>query len=348
LIKQTKFNQDWEEADGPSNLWIQENWWISSQDRVNPIFHTPSDFHQAMQIIFLNRSLSLLFSLGSLILIFFIGYKLKGLGIGLISIILLSINPLFYQESHRSMSSSILLFFIILSFFYYLNYRQDKTIKTNLILGLVLGLTASTKLNGLTALVSVVTAEVIISIISFLRRSKNLLSQIHFVSIRIIILTLTTFIIFLLLNPFTWNDPINSIDKMYRSRIIQTIQFQRSHPKQAYYSIADRAKLIYITTISPEADFSNLIKINPFLDMILFVSGLIYAFARSFKGDQNKLILLLWFVNIFFIMCLYLLVGFDRYLLPIIPFITIIESLGAISIFKLLKSLLKFTRTNER
>jgi hypothetical protein len=68
----------------------------------------------------------------------------------------------------------------------------------------------------------------------------------------------------------------------------------------------------------------------------LFCLGMIFLIINYFKKKKKTIYLLWWFLGILIFMSLYITVAFDRYFLPIIPYIVMIESYAIVSLFGLI------------
>ena len=142
--------------------------------------------------------------------------------------------------------------------------------------------------------------------------------------------------IFMILNPFTLFSPIkNTIFIFYHSEHIRYLEMFNKYPTESLKTIQQRFYMVFERTIAPNgvyANFNIVIGIRNFLfyslplDIILFLSGIIVFIKHQFSKS--------WFYDLLFLLFLFCLIipvsllipmDWDRYYLPIVLAISLIE-----------------------
>lgn len=335
LFLKTNFNQGHIEATS-KGWWTSDKWWIKYSDVENISNIIEPQYISALNIIFTNRYFSTIFALLTLVIIFNIGNSLHSYQLGVISTLLLAQHQLFFKMATLALADSILLFFLMLSLCTQIKIAKDKkpnSLINNLKSGIIGGLAFSSKLNGLIATATIITIKFIQYIYKTIN-SKN--TQIKYL-FSIIIVSTITLLIFISTNPFTWPSPIKNTVIMMQYRKIQAEHFSKRIPKIAYDTPIIRATEIIKNTLLPSGEYVS-IKYFPIINIILFGIGLISIIQKIYKKrSKSQLIFIFHAITLFIAMTQYLRVGIDRYFLPIIPYIIIIQAWGIITIINTIK-----------
>jgi len=339
LFERTDFNQG---EKGLADSRTPDKWWLAYQAQSPQQQFIPNKWQLAYQIITFNRYLAVAFGIGALIFIFLIGRIIGGFWLGFLAMILLAQHRLFFRLSRQATADSILIFLILGGLYWSLVLAEKKRKKMQeqipslLGLGIWFGLTASLKLNGLMALALGVATISAKEMRQTLTRKGNYLKAVWQALAKMVVVSLLTVGIFVFLNPFLWSNPIEKFLFMLASRQEVAQGMQNSYPQSAYYSFTERLKTIAEETIlSGKLNQRTLPWIPGQIDLFLVImGGLFILFNLIIKKSNFVLaIFVLWALGVLFFMGNYLTVGFDRYFLPIIPFLVVVEVFG---IYKLM------------
>lgn len=172
---------------------------------------------------------------------------------------------------------------------------------------------------------------------------------------RHILLTATPFIIsfvmFILLNPFTYSSPLANTHFMLNSRVEIASHQNSWNTDRSLPTFVGRAKRIIYHFYSPnQIGLYNSTKffqhftytsLYSFLVMVLCGIGIADAIARA-RQKQFSAVMLLWsFVMVFTLMCMYVLLDIYRYYIPIVLFILVFQTSGLIVAIRFTRDLVK-------
>jgi hypothetical protein len=151
-----------------------------------------------------------------------------------------------------------------------------------LIMGIIIGLAESSKLNGL----SLLAAGIIFSIIIAFRVYQNRIKRIQFGFISILILITSSQFTWISLNPYLWPDPMNRTIKMFNQRVDEIHIQENTYPASMVGGITQRIEIV------TKRIFYNYAAI-PFLffwpiNIIFFMIGLVFSLVNSFQFLKNK------------------------------------------------------------
>lgn len=324
----------------PLNI-LQE---ILSKDTQIEIDITSEKIQCEYHLMFVMRLMALLFTIGTLINIFLICKYLMETEYASITTFIISINTAFTSSMIRAMGEAPLYYFLTLTLLlilYYFRFIKDKRWSlSDLIacsIGLTSGLAISTKLNGILVLFSfwfgILFIQIKMQLYPLMDRVKH-----------ICISLLIAVDIFILLNPYVWSSPYVNIRNMITYRL-QIMDDQQYYPNNAglpgYFN-----KLTHITQKIFIPEKESLTTFNyPFLgipwDLIIFVIG-IYYFIRTFhllKGlKQISFTVFIIWATLTLLLTIYLIpTDWNRYYLPIIIIVKIVQMLGIKFLFILIK-----------
>lgn len=328
LFSETDFNQGWDESKPYRGWWTNDKWWIGYSGQYPQQSFIPEKWQPAYNILIVNRYLTIVFSLLTLSIIFLIGKELHNVLSGLIATILLAQTPLYYQLSRLALTDIHLELFILAGLFAFLKLIKNRnSLRWLAFSTLSLGAAVSTKLNGSIA--------GILSVIWFLGGYFKSMNHRNIVDIFIYLrmtscLLLGTILIFILLNPFTWPNPLLHTYRMFAWRNFEAHNFQTYKQNTAYYSVLDRWSALFNQTVLPAGSYRIFARLpNSWLDFSLLVLGLLTIILSLIK-TRSKAIgpFFYWFLGVFVAMGAYLTVGTDRYFIPIIPYLALIQAFG--------------------
>lgn len=292
-------------------------WWVDCVLKTNPLSCIPTEFHGVFKLILLNRYVSVTLGILTLILVYLIGKQIGSYSLGLLSFILLAQNRIFYNHSRWALLDIPFLFFeLLLSYLLIKIFSRIKSgsfpsFKKTLIIAVACGLVASTKINGFMF-------PVIVSFIYLI-----------YYPVHILIIYLLSFLVFFVLNPFLWFTPIKNFIFMFQWRQSETQSLMLMFPHQAYPEFSQRLIMVIRNLFFNQGCCSTFKYLNlpQILNPLFFILGISYLLKQRKFGPK---ILLILFTGIFISMVFYLKLDFDRYFLPIIPFVVMIQSLGII------------------
>ena len=306
--------------------------------------YIPEKYNSAYAYIVHNRYLAACFGIATVLGLFLLGKTItQSYTIGLIAAFLLSQNQLFINESRHAMADISFLFTIIygLYFIYKLtqNPRSLRPTWKAIIIGIWIGLATSVKLNGL-MLWFILCGWLLFQSVVILRKNSDYRRVIVTSVIYILTVTFTAFITFTILNPYTWADPLTGILDMFRwrSEISQTMMdgLKPRDINKPLYTLSARywAMIKYPMTMF---NMGRAFSFSYTVDIFLLISGL-YVIAKQnviAKCNQWKYLLFVT-ILLFLIMGSYIKITFDRYFMPILPIVAIVESVGIFHIFSML------------
>jgi 4-amino-4-deoxy-L-arabinose transferase-like glycosyltransferase len=295
----------------------------------------------------------------SLVLIYLIGLKLDGRLLGISILLIYSLNPLVLLHTRRVMAEGVLLFTILLAL-YTLLYGD----RFPFLAGLALSLTVNAKHSAALILPAGLLA---VSWLSYPRERK--LQK----CIKNVILFGFGFGLFtLMLNPFLWGNPIPAAQEaaFLRQDLVerQIADFTRIAPSQVLDSYSQRAAImiaqLYIAPpiFSETGNYSQSTTAaeESYLDSRLnhlgrspIVSGMLIAFSllglvaavRTLITGQgtvrrNLALLLFSFLGFYTGTLLLIPLAWQRYYLPLVPFVAIFTGIGFVWGIKISRNLL--------
>jgi len=345
VLQKTDFTQGLKEND-LRKFWSKGLWWIDYEGE-NQLSKIPEKWKDAYMIKVKNRYVGVLFGLGVFVWVFLIGRLISGYWVGLISMILLAQNSLVFKEFRFAMVDSILLFFIFGTIYWFMILRskkfQDKRKRILIVLlcGLFSGSAASVKLNGFMVLILIGLWQVLNYIYALFRgTTERLIKEMKLLG-EVMVISVINLLMFYILNPYIWKNPIDKFFSMIIRRVNILKIFRYIFPEESYSSFWESIRAIFgeIVWAGGEYNFFNNRSLQ-LIDVILFILGLNYLIYFSFKKkDLVVKMFLFFFLGILVIMGNYLTINWERYFLPIMPFIAIIEGIGLVKTFNFVKKI---------
>lgn len=340
LFERTDFNQG---ETGLTDSRQSDKWWLVYQAQSPQQQFIPNQWQSAYQIIIWSRYLAVVFGIGALIFFFLIGRLIEGFWLGFTAMILLAQHPLFFRLSRQAIADSILIFFILGSLYWSLVFIKKKWKKSSdqipslLALGIWYGLTASVKLNGLMVLALGATTTSLAAAKQAFNRKTGYLKVIWQTAAKVAIVALLAVGVFVFFNPFVWSNPVDKVLFMFVARQEVAQGMQSAYPQSAYYSFIERLEAVAEETIfTGKINQRTLPWIPGPIDLVLVIMGGFFILFNLIikKGNLVLVVFILWLLGALFFMGHYLTIGFDRYFLPIIPFLVMVEAFG---IYRLMK-----------
>lgn len=324
-----------------------EKWWIKYSRRVQiNIDSLPVSIQEKLRPIVQARKVTVIFSFGSLIIIFLIAFQIRGWLMGVISLVLLWLHPLFQLTSKRAMAEAPFLFFLLLGLFFSFWFldslyksQAKRLLLFSLLIGLVSGLATASKLNGGMVLIYFLLLFLLIFLFTtfyFLQDIRSNLSSKGKIgstlSVSVAIIFFLSFLSFVFLNPFTWSNPWKKSLFMISHRITTAKYQQMTFSEDALRSIDRRIIAVFKEVFLPSGDW-HIFKTKNFpLDLTLFLIGFVFlirSFYRNFSQNKKldrSFLILLWTIVIFTCVMIYIPLNWDRYYLPLVPCIVIVQA----------------------
>ena len=317
---------------------LQNDWSWSSSWSENVANQSLPD---NQQLLVSRYSASILFPF-SLLLMFFIGKKIKGDWTGWVAMILYATNGLVLLHTRRAMAESALLFTLLLALWMLLYcYKNKWLIAIPISLAFLAKQTTS-------FLFPAGIFVLILPFREFFSQWKNMLKNIF------LFITVSILIIFLF-NPFLWKNPVQSIQAAVEARkgfsLRQSEEINQINPDQYLSNISERfIAIISQTFIAPPAfeDIGNYHEEieptaisyfnNPLNKLfrgffyggicaILSILGLTIT-IRNIRGLSHDSTILLISFALAFLTCFLFVLPFQRYYLILIPFICLFSAIA--------------------
>lgn len=307
----------------------------SMLSNVNPLFA------QYDKINLVGRFISLLFDMGTLLLIYLLGKKLFNKNVGNLTAFFYTISVFPIQLSHFYAVDTLLNFFIILTLYLLIKFYEKPTIRNALLTGAAFGLALGTKISATVILASIGLALTIDFLLVFLKNPHH--PKIWFPHvpklIKILILKgaivfISAIVIFIIIEPYALID----FNEFWR----QTMQ-QR---QMTYDAFTFPYTLQYVGKTPYFYELKNIFLwgLGPILSSVSFIGALYFTIIAIRKGKETKwaqeLILAVFFWTYFFVVGKFA-VGWMRYMLPLYPLFSLFAALLVWRLHVLLKNKLK-------
>ncbi len=330
---------------------------INELSRIEPwIFQQGYDWNVANQRMPAAELLSVarfaMALLGSLtcILIYWIGRTVFSMKAGIIASLLLAYNPLMLLCCKRAMVDAPLLLFmtatVVLSIYFYRSLMAQRRLRT-LILAAVIGINCAlalgTKLNGGLSIffVALFCMHLIAIKSSFYAYSKKIFysriiqlskdREIKLIAAGMLIACTVTITVLIGMTPCLYRQPVNGIMQMIDVRT-DHVQIQRANRwGTSLDTFSKKFNSVVRRTLFPQnyVILGTLFKIP--IDCALFLLGLAMLFFTEIKyifsnaKPSLQSIIILWAVVTFTGITIWIPLNWDRYYLPILPCIVIVE-----------------------
>lgn len=297
---------------------------------VYPLFPTSISYDG---ITILGRTLSSLFDIGTLIVLFFLARKLFGKTIGFLSSFFYSISVLPIQLSHFYAVDTALTFFILTTIYFLLLFYEKPTFKKAILIGIFFGLSLATKISASVLLSSILIALAADFALIFLKqphKPKMWFPHIPKFLKRLFLYTFliacSTGITYAILMPYTFLD----FSEFQRQTIEQS---RMTHDAFTFpYTLQYVGKIPYFYELKNIFYFG----MGPILSIFSILGTFIFTFItlRNIKRkDDSKEIILLVFFWVYFLVIGNFAIGFMRYMLPLYPFLCLFASLAIYKLF---------------
>lgn len=328
LLEQTHFTYPYSPT--TDDYYSRGVWWMDYVGVSNPLRHLPSVYHEAYKLIVIDRYMSVVSGLLALIFLYLIGKKIFGFWIGCIAYVLLSQHPVFYAHTLHAIADILYVCIenvVVLLMFMYASEFPTVSVYSPIGIGIFIGLLVSTKLNGIMML----SFYMLIWALSYTHqyaKAKEYPPSRGYPFVHLLIIIMCTVSVFYILNPYVWDNPIDKVLRMYSWRWSETIGLTKVFPQVAVMSLMKRPYALLNALFLPSGCCQG-VRVIPYFDLILFSIGILWCvYWGIIKQHRMIALLLVWIIFLFTTMIVYLPLIFDRYLLPIIPYVIVIESVG--------------------
>lgn len=267
------------------------------------------------KINLVGRFLSAIFDIGTLLALFCLARKLFNKHIGLLAAFFYGISVSPIQLSHFYAVDTPLTFFVLLTLYQLIKLYEKPTLLKSILVGFFFGLSLATKTSALVLIASIGMAITIDFLLIFIKQPhkphiwfphvSKFLKRLFIDGLIIVIVTLITFVIF---------EPYAIID-------FKTFWQQQLQQRQMTYdAFTFPYTLQYVGKIPYYYELKNIFLwgIGPLLATLSFL-GTIYVSYTAMKQSNNKIIIILTFFWIYFLVVGNFAIGFMRYMLPLYP-----------------------------
>jgi len=262
-----------------------------------------------------------------------------GVVAAMIGTTLLSQNALFLQEMTHSTHDGFMLCFMLFSVLFYSLYIKTKQ-KYWIPLAIVYAVfSVASKLTGIMATIAILTHQIV--------NMLNQRNQNKSVVVRVLAITSSIFILWVLVNPSLYKDSINNTIKYFSFRMIQTSRLQEAYPSASLVTLPSKVRASWCTLVVPECHgffekgtFTSQLWVN----VSLLLLGLFYLAQNIYYNTKKEYIGILGiFLFLIIIWNVVLLpMHYGRYYLPTLIGIFFISACGVqmllLSIFWVLKN----------
>lgn len=252
-----------------------------------------------------SRILSSLFSVLTIIAVYFLGKKIGGKHLGLLAASLSVFSIAFIQFAHFGTFEMCLTFFGILYTNYCINVVSSPKTKSIFIAGLLFGLLISTKASSV----------ILIALPFLLFISKNKIFSLAESLLLTAQIATVAFLVYIFTNPFAFTDYFSFRNSMiYESSV-------------AFGTLPVFYTQSFVHTIPVLYQLLNIFPflLNPIIEFIFLVSFPFFIFKTIKNKSTAEVAVFLSFFLIFFSQA-FLFVKWTRYMIPAIPFTLIIVS----------------------
>jgi len=253
------------------------------------------------KINLIGRVFSVLFSTISLILVFLLSKRIFNKKIAFLAVFFTAFCPSLIQMAHFSVTESMLVFWVLLITILSLKITDKGTIKNYSLLGIVCGLALATKTSAISFLIIPLTTHLFFHL-------KNIKAYLKgFLTLGIAFLT------FALLSPYAF---------LAREKFLESMRYESG-------VVLGKLKVVYVLQFEKTLPYLFQLK-NLLWQMgpvaFLAVLGLIVLLLFGLKKKDKKIFVFLSFPLVYFLYIGSWYTKFIRYMVPLLPFLTIILS----------------------
>ena len=287
---------------------------------LNTFFNFKLSFPDA---ILISRFYSALFSVLLIPSAYLIGKEIKDRRTGLLFSFLTATSVGFMQFSHFGTFEVWTSFELVWLFYFCLKLIKNNRLSSYFFIGIFSGLLISTKISNLPFL-----SLPVFSLVFFLLKEKNeencqKRNQIKLIFLKILFYLIICSLIFLLLSPFAVIDFSSFISSLKYESAVALGTLPVFYTGQFTNTIPVYFQFLFIYPFL----------INPLLALI-FIPMFIYVLCKGFKNKNFSYLILILSYLIAFLSQAFLFTKWTRYIMPSLPFIYLIISIGIIDFLK--------------
>ncbi len=287
------------------------------------MYANPAAFYAAYSanpstLIITARLIMVVFDLGSVITVYYLGCRFADRKAALLAAILVAINPLHVGQAHLINVDTPLTFFVLLSVFFLSKVYTESSLKWYLFAGMSIGLATATKYNGALLIFVFILIHLLKS--SSVKHALRSLKSLHLIAGLVVCM-----IVFAAVNPFIILD--------FRNFFSDFSGVER-HMEVGHLGLDTN------TNTGQYYFFETLPRILGWPLLLLAVMYSVYFLINRRKGA----LVLLAFPIVYLCTIGSWMMRADRYIFPTIPFFMIIGSIG---LFELLNGIIKHLSRNK-
>lgn len=335
LVNRTRFNGDWEKDNPQSSVWENKHWWIgNSNKRVSQYERIPNEYRSAYEILVTSRILSVVFGMGSLGLLFILLKNEWDYYHGLLGVIFLAINPLYFSVIRTALLDGMVLFwmmyFLVVLVHFVRRVFSESKIRLFDYFGLAIGFGfgSSVKLNGLMVFVG---GWLLLLACLFLYKRVGVDRVIRLIK-SVGLAMVGGVLVYILIHPMLWKQPFEIFGEMYASRTLAV----RWHAENFQHLVMDGygkrvLNLLYYGI--------GRLGFYPGVGMMFMILLGVVEVLWSRKTLSRGLIYG-WYVIVIGFMLWYLKVSFYWHYSLISPLYALLGSLGTIRMYNLMREII--------
>ncbi len=264
--------------------------------------------------IIVSRTLSALFSVGLIPLLYLIGKEIDGEKTGILAAVFSTVSVGFVQFAHFGTVEMLLTFFgLFLLYICLLLLRRGTAVKI-LTLSLVFGILVATKITSLTLLPLPISA---IFLSNHARKHASWYRSLLTSTFTIIVFLFLTSIIYIVTNPFAFLSFTEFRNSMSYESDVALGTLPVFYTAEFFGTIP---VLFQFTKIYP-------FLLNPLIT-IVFIPAFLYVLCIAIKTKNSRYVLLITCYLLLFLPNAFLFAKWTRYILPTLPFIYLIVAIA--------------------
>lgn len=270
-------------------------------------YHSLTSFQQSFEanpssFILLSRIITILFDIGTIFVVYCLGKNVANRTVGIITSLLIALNPLHVLEAHMINVDTPLTFFVVLSLFFIERVYSEPNRRWYILSGIAIGLAAATKYNGALLILGLLIAHSLKSN-SFSQIIGNLKKREVWLAIAL------SGIVFLVFNPYIvlrFNDFSNSFRDVEQHMEAGHLGLDKNTSTISYY---------LFDSLPSNIGWPML--------LVIVASVITFVIRRDRAG-----ILLLAFPVIYIGLISTWAMRADRYIFPVIPILILVGMVG--------------------
>jgi hypothetical protein len=276
----------------------------------------PVELRDSMKLIFIARRVAMIFTIGSVALLFILCTMLTSPFFAYAASILLIANPLFSWEGRFAMTDTMQLFFFLSGLILLVLWQRawnGKKIRRIYLLSIGLGVVSAVAVGvKVTAIMLFLFTLLYTTCIFVIQKSSKKRIWEFFIAMGLVVLIFCG--LFYILHPYLYHDLIHNLYIMFHNRLeYAKTSYMVDFPDSAIPSRLLAIQRIYLHTLAPNAWYGNFSLWGLPVDLLLFTGGLV-ALVRNAKTR----LIVFWTGFVFLCLVYYLYNDWSRYYLPFV------------------------------